>query len=138
MEHTFTVKYRFTMEWYDPRLVYHNLKTRDSANSLDVEEIGRIWFPFIVFENTEDNEATEVRVNTKSIVLYCIVLQVSVNTEVFVSREGDFSRSSDDVVEEINIFLGGENSLTFQQVYTKTFKCEYQLHMYPFDTQVGN
>ena len=31
---------------------------------------------------------------------------------------------------------GGENKLEFQEVYTKTFKCEYQLQMYPFDTQV--
>ena len=26
--HEFTVKFRYTMEWYDHRLVYHNLKTR--------------------------------------------------------------------------------------------------------------
>ena len=31
---------------------------------------------------------------------------------------------------------GDENKLEFQEVYTKTFKCEYQLQMYPFDTQV--
>ena len=29
-----------------------------SANSLATSEIERIWIPFIVFENTEDNEAT--------------------------------------------------------------------------------
>ena len=29
-----------------------------SANSLATTEIERIWIPFIVFENTEDNEAT--------------------------------------------------------------------------------
>jgi len=32
---------------------------------------------------------------------------------------------------------GDENKLEFQEVYTKTFKCEYQLQMYPFDTQVS-
>ena len=32
---------------------------------------------------------------------------------------------------------GEENKLEFQEVYTKTFKCEYQLQMYPFDTQVS-
>ena len=28
------------------------------------------------------------------------------------------------------------NRITFEQVYTKTFKCTYQLQLYPFDTQV--
>ena len=32
--------------------------------------------------------------------------------------------------------LGSSNRITFQEVYTKTFKCEYQLQLYPFDTQV--
>jgi len=38
-------------------------------------------------------------------------------------------------VEEINVFSGLENRLTFQRVYNKKFKCVYQLQMYPFDTQ---
>ena len=32
--------------------------------------------------------------------------------------------------------VGALNRITFQEVYTKTFKCEYQLQLYPFDTQV--
>ena len=44
--------------------------------------------------------------------------------------------SEDDNVEEINIFEGKDNRITFEQVYTKTFKCTYQLQLYPFDTQV--
>lgn len=39
-------------------------------------------------------------------------------------------------MEEINIFEGEFNRITFEQVYTKTFKCTYQLQLYPFDTQV--
>ena len=38
--------------------------------------------------------------------------------------------------QEINIFEGRFNRITFEQVYTKTFKCTYQLQLYPFDTQV--
>ena len=45
--------------------------------------------------------------------------------------------STDDNVEEINIFEGQFNRITFEQVYTKTFKCTYQLQLYPFDTQVS-
>ena len=46
------------MEWYDFRLTYYNLKRTRSANSLSTEEIEGIWLPFVVFENTENNEAT--------------------------------------------------------------------------------
>ena len=68
-----------------------------------------------------------------------------------LTREGEFVGSEDDNVEEINIFDGQDNRITFEQVatkwqptfvfferqvYTKTFKCTYQLQLYPFDTQV--
>ncbi len=36
-----------------------------------------------------------------------------------------------------DLFQGNENILEFQEIYTKTFKCEYELQMYPFDTQVS-
>ena len=55
-----------------------------------------------------------------------------------MTREGDYIGSTDDNVEEINIFEGQFNRITFEQVYTKTFKCTYQLQLYPFDTQVKN
>lgn len=57
-------------------------------------------------------------------------------SEMTVTREGDFTESRLDVMEEINIFEGAENRITFQQVYSKTLKCVYQLQLYPFDTQV--
>ncbi|XP_023330915.1 glutamate-gated chloride channel alpha [Eurytemora carolleeae] len=107
------------MKWYDYRLSYFNLKTTKSSNALSESEIQKIWIPHIVFINTESNEATVI----------------GKGTEVTVTREGNFTRSSSDVMEEINIFQGKENILEFQEVYTKTFKCEYELQMYPFDTQ---
>ena len=102
------------------RLKYHNLKTERSNNLLSRSEIDNLWIPFVVFSNTENSEAT----------------QRDVNSEVTVTREAEFTRSGEDVVDETNVFLGDENRITFQQVYTKTFKCTYQLQLYPFDTQV--
>ena len=58
------------------------------------------------------------------------------NSEVTLTREGDFVRSSDENTEEINIFEGEYNRITFEQIYTKEFKCVYKLQLYPFDTQV--
>ena len=40
------------------------------------------------------------------------------DTELTVTREGDFIGSEDDTVEEINIFDGQDNRITFEQVCT--------------------
>ena len=116
----FVLKFRFIMVWFDYRLKFHNLKVSRSLNSLGKAEIDRLWIPFVVFSNTENSESTKG----------------DDETEVTVSREGDFTESGVDVMEEINVFDGNQNRMTFQQVYSKTFKCLYQLHLYPFDTQV--
>ena len=116
----FVLKFRLLMEWYDHRLVYHNLKLERSENLLTREEIEKLWIPFVVFSNTYYNDATTG----------------DDNTELTITREGEFVRSTPEVVEEINIFTGQENRLTFQQVFAKTFKCQYELQLYPFDTQV--
>ena len=116
----YVLKFRFLMVWYDYRLKYHNLKQERSLNSLSREEIERLWIPFVVFSNTENQEATKG----------------GDETEVTITREGNFTESSHHVMEEINIFEGHNNIITFQQVYSKSFKCVYQLQLYPFDTQV--
>ena len=81
----------------------------------------QLWIPFIVFSNTENQESTKG----------------DDESEVTITREGNFTESGVQVMEEINIFEGGQNRITFQQVYSKTLKCVYQLQLYPFDTQVS-
>ena len=63
-------------------------------------------------------------------------LQGTEDTELTLTREGDYIGSPASNVEEINIFEGQYNRITFAQVYSKVFKCTYQLQLYPFDTQV--
>ena len=121
VDHVYTLKYRLGMVWYDYRLKYYNLKESRSQNALAFHEVEKLWIPFLVFDNTENNEATKG----------------TGDTEITLTREGDYVRSKDDVVEEINIFDGSSNRITFEQVYTKTFKCVYKLHIYPFDRQVN-
>ena len=116
----YVLKFRFLMVWYDYRLKYHNLKQERSLNSLSREEIERLWIPFVVFSNTQKQESTKG----------------GDETEVTITREGDFAETSVHNLEEINIFEGVDNRITFQQVYDKELKCVYQLQLYPFDTQV--
>ena len=121
VNHVYVLKFRLTLEWYDYRIQYYNLKKQRSSNALSLEEHNKLWIPYLVFENTENNEATE---GTK-------------DTELTLVREGNFIRSDKTVAEEINIFEGSSNRIMFEQIYTKGFKCVYELHLYPFDTQVA-
>ena len=120
VNHIYVLKFRLTLEWTDFRLKYYNLKKARSSNALALEEVLSLWIPFLVFENTEHSEAVE---GTK-------------DTELTLTREGGFVRSNKDQVEEINIFEGQFNRVTFEQIYTKELKCVYDLKLYPFDTQV--
>ena len=56
-------------------------------------------------------------------------------TQVSVVKEGDFTRSGLEEVDEAEIFEGAENTLTMIQTYTEEFQCQYMLQRYPFDTQ---
>ena len=58
------------------------------------------------------------------------------STRVTVTREGNFTRSSIEEVDEAEIFEGAENRLTMNQTYTLEFQCKYKLQHYPFDNQV--
>ena len=116
----FMLKFRLFMNWYDYRLSYHNLKESKLLNSLTRNEVEQIWIPFIIFSNTENSEFTKG--NEES--------------EISVIREGDFSESTLDITEERNIFVGKENRMSFRQMYSKQFRCLFQLQLYPFDTQV--
>ncbi|XP_023325929.1 uncharacterized protein LOC111699471 isoform X1 [Eurytemora carolleeae] len=118
-DHVYTMKFIMIMEWYDYRINYFNLKVNHSLNAMSAEEIQNLWIPLVLFENTETNEFTKG----------------DDDTELTVIREGNFTRSADTFTEEINIFSGKDNRITFRRVYTKTFKCVYELQMYPFDTQ---
>ena len=46
---------------YDYRIKYLNLKKTRSQNALSLEDVHRLWIPFLVFDNTEKNEATKVK-----------------------------------------------------------------------------
>lgn len=119
VDHQFILKFLLILEWFDHRLNFYNLSHRRSANAIAYEEMEKIWIPNLIFSNTNKNEVTVV----------------SKLTVVTITREGNYTRSSQEIIEETNIFYGKENKLTFEMTYTKVFQCEYQLANYPFDTQ---
>ena len=104
--------------------IYQNLKRKTSLNALTKVDIEDLWLPLIIYDNTDQKESTR------------LAPWNDWETTVTVTREGEFMRSDLRDVDEIEIFKGSKNKLTMYQTYTKQFQCKYQLHRYPFDTQV--
>ena len=83
-----------------------------------------LFFNEILLTNTQNTDANEA-VSIKDI-----------DSETFITREGNFSRAGLEYADEAEIFLGAENKLTLFQTYNKRFQCTYLLHDFPFDVQV--
>ena len=106
-----------------------------------------MWIPYIIFKNTDDDEAVKVDAQTED---------GTMRTKVSIKRENNFTRSGPeiadevvfilfqskfilvlaDIIIEIEIFNGGQNIITMSQTHSKKFHCTYLLHYYPFDTQI--
>ena len=126
VENIIQVKFRIILQWRDDRITYQNLKLKTYLNALKPKDIETLWIPYVIFRNTDDNEATKLRNGIKNI-----------DTSITVQREGNFTSSDIDILDEIEFFQGRENTLTMNQTYTKDFHCFYKFEFYPFDTQVN-
>ena len=126
VEFSITFQFEFSLEWMEYRANYNNLKPKIYLNTLTKDDVERLWLPMVIYENTDQKERTRLGENWEW------------RTNVFISQEGGFTNSSDEVVDETRIFRGSENRLTMQQTYAHKFQCFYNLETYPFDTQVGS
>ena len=123
-DHSIHLQFQISLSWKENRVKYQNLKKQTSLNAVTNDDIQTIWLPLIVFDNTDQKEVTRVG------------MEWEWATDVTVTREGNFTRSGVEEVDEAEIFEGAENRLTMKQTYTWEFQCKYQLQRYPFDTQV--
>ena len=85
------------------------------------KDVKRLWIPNLVYVNNQNNDDTRGELS---------------KSDLKIIRMGNFTRSSPDVVDEIEIFKGSENPIVMIQSFTKTFECRYELMVFPFDTQV--
>ena len=124
-DHSIHLQFEINLRWKENRVTYHNLKEKTSLNALTDEDIGQLWLPLVIYDNTDQKESTRLGMEWEWV------------TRVSVVKEGNFTRRSElDEVDEAEIFEGAENTLTMTQTYTWEFQCQYKLQKYPFDTQV--
>ena len=53
-----------------------------------------------------------------------------------VERQGPYQLSGKNMVKNIYIFSGAENTLKISRVYSTKWLCDYHMLWFPFDTQV--
>ena len=86
-KHKIVLQFGIKLKWYENRAQFHNLKKESTLNALNDKEIEDMWLPFIIYDNTDQNEAVR--------------LHEDVKTTVTVNRAGGFVRSGVDVADEI-------------------------------------
>ena len=113
------VKYILYMQWTDLRLTFRNLQEDFKSNRLTFAQMDLLWFPILTFTNTNDNEKVIMDEETKMMVI----------------KKGKPSYSAITDVDENSIYKGNDNNLLYNRTYTKRFRCDFKLALYPFDTQ---
>ena len=123
-DHSIHLQFGINLQWKENRVKYQNLKDETSLNALTDDDIGKLWLPLVIYENTDQKVSTRLGENWEWV------------TRLSVVKEGNFNRSGLYEVDEAEIFEGAKNTLTMAQTYTWEFQCQYMLQQYPFDTQV--
>ena len=124
--HSIKLQFEIRLMWRENRVKYQNLKKKTSLNVLTEYDFRQLWLPLVIYDNTDQKDSTRLGDPNGW----------EWSTLVFVVREGNFTRSGLEHVDEAEIFEGSENTLRMIQTYTREFQCTYQLQKYPFDTQV--
>ncbi len=108
-----------SLTWLDGRLTMVDLNEEDDLNTLTWEARQEVWIPQVVFYNTE-------------------VKQETLNDEkafATVKRSGAYQRRGLTSLHNAYLYRGDENPVTLSRVYSGKFICEFNMVVYPFDTQ---
>ena len=120
LEMSYLCDYVLLMRWVDPRLKFYNLVDKYELNTLSVSVLKKIWVPIFSFPNARQAEGTVVDGGNTAVVL-----------KLGQPLPDDFSRAT-----EALIYEGDESPIIMKREYLVTFNCDFDLRMYPFDTQV--
>ena len=110
VESKIKVQFTLSMSWYDSRLLFKNLKTREYYNVVD-PETQELWIPSLGFHNTEDKQSTVS----------------DSDTSIRILKEGNSSLAGLESLENAEEYLGAENKIKTSRTYDINFICNYHL-----------
>lgn len=120
LELSYVADFVLLMRWVDPRLEFNNLRETVELNSLSLKTQLGIWTPSLSFPNARQAEGTVVDAGSQTRV-----------QRMGMPLPDDFKRAV-----EAKVYKGDESPMLMSREYFVTFNCDYDLLMYPFDTQV--
>ena len=115
----FDTKFTITLEWFDERLHFSNLKDGHFTNFAKPEKISKIWIPPLILNNTKKD----------------IMISRDKTSVLSIKKIGKPTMSSHTEVHEDFFFRGDENLLLYRMNIETTCNCIFNLHYYPFDKQ---
>ena len=115
----FSCKFTLSLEWKDDRVEYQNLQEKYDKNKLNEESKRKLWVPTPIFTNTDVNKEALVDIRSK----------------LFIKNEGNYTYAKEEVTDETRVYKGSENPILYTRSYSISFLCDYDLMLYPFDTQ---
>ena len=95
----FTVRLLLTMEWYDSRIIFRNLKEEIEENIISLEESQHLWLPSLCFKNSNSGQRTTI----------------DSETSFHVKKHGKHKKNSKTEVHEDYIYEGSENPLVLSR-----------------------
>jgi len=122
LELSFLADFVLLMRWVDPRLQFLNLVDAFELNSLSLRLQTGLWVPKLNFPNARQAEGTVVDSGSATRVL----------------KQGVPLPDNTELAVEARVYKGVDSPLIMQREYLISFTCDFDLLMYPFDTQVCN
>lgn len=116
----YRVQFSISLAWKDPRLVYNNLKEFPLENIVDKETAEKIWIPPVRFPRLSSG---------KNMVEY------DKESYVMVTKGDDGANPPYEILDESKIYKGAHSTLGYYRRFQGTHQCQFDLEVYPFDSQ---
>ena len=118
LDYSFTCRLIVIIKWKDGRLHFNNLI--DGYTTIEKEEFEKIWKPSLILKNSLEYATTT---NNRDAVM-----------QILKQNEG--ALISEKELHEGIKYDGKTNDIILTAVFDTDFGCSYQLHDYPFDSQI--
>ena len=117
-DYSFTCRVIVTIKWNDARLSYNNLF--DGYTTIGKEEFEQIWKPSLILKNSLEHAS------------------ITNNGDVLIQilKQNKGTLKSEKELNEGMTYDGKSNAIILTAVFDTGFGCSYQLHDYPFDSQI--
>ena len=116
----FSTSLILSIKWKEYRATWKDLNDESSLNYPSSEEKSLLWFPKVIFDNSEDH----LEVPNDS------------NAQFVIEKKGNATMSDQFELRETAYFTGRRNPILFSRELHLKLKCDFKLNYFPFDTQV--